>query len=287
MAKIGSLLKKKRTPEQEMMWRLNEIEIEQDLRGYNGLSSIGNKCIRQMQLAHYDCYTVKHSARILRLFNEGHRMEPVLTAELKKLGIVVKNDQASVSGVAGHWKGHIDGEGVFHPGSEFFESYRGMTFLTEFKTHNDKSFKDLLKNKVKVSKPGHYDQMQAYMGYRKLTKALYMAYNKNDSTIYLEWVDFDEAHFKELQRKEAEVIMLEVLSDRIGNNQPTWFECKLCDTRQVCFGKKPMKRSCKNCKHVDVLDDGKWECVVDGQHELSDFTPCTHYEKDEMFWELS
>lgn len=284
MAKVGALLRKKRTPEQEMMWRLNEIEVEQDLRGYNGLSSIGNKCIRQMQLAHYDCYRVTHTVRILRLFNEGHRMEPVLTEELNKLGIVVENDQARVTGVAGHWKGHIDGEGHFAPFSDFFED---ITFLTEFKTHNDKSFKDLKKNKVQKSKPGHYDQMQAYMGYRKLPKALYMAYNKNDSEIYLEWVEFDEDHFKELQRKEAEVIMAETLLDRIGNNQPTWFECKLCDARKVCFAKTEMKRSCKNCNHVDILDNGIWSCKFVGEHKDGHVLPCAEYEKGEMFWELS
>ncbi|QVJ07736.1 hypothetical protein S1R3Y_000027 [Vibrio phage vB_ValP_VA-RY-3] len=283
MANIGKLLKKKRTPEQEMMYRLNEIEVTQDLRGYNGLSSIGNKCVRQMQLVHYDCYQVTLSKRILRLFNEGHRMEPVLVEALKELGIVVENDQTRVVGVAGHWKGHIDGEGHFLPDSDFFEE---GVFLTEFKTHNDKSFKDLLKNKVKASKPGHYDQMQAYMGYRRLPKALYVSYNKNDSTIYIEWVEFDPEHFKDLQRKEGEVIMAEELLPRIGNDKSTWFECKMCDARKVCFGKEEVKPSCKNCKHVDVLDDGVWRCthlVID----LIAFPPCQEYKLGEMFWELN
>lgn len=282
MANIKKLMTKKRTEEQEMMHMLNDVEVEQDLRGYNGLSSIGNKCIRQMQLAHYDCYRVKFTKRILRLFNEGHRMEPVLVGCLKELGIIVENDQAGVVGVAGHWKGHIDGEGFFQKDSPFFTE--GL-FLTEFKTHNDKSYKDLIKNKVKVSKPGHYDQMTAYMGYRKLPRALYVSYNKNDSTIYLEWVIFDPEHFKELQRKEAEVIMADTLLPRIGNDSPMWFECKLCDARKVCFGKEPIKKSCKNCQHVDVLDDGEWHCMKHGWDMIPN-QPCLEYEKGEMFWEL-
>lgn len=279
MAKLGKLLKAQRTPEQEMNWKLNEIEVTSDLRGYNGLSAIGEKCVRKLQLAHYDTYTTTHSVRILRLFGVGHRMEETLRDALKEfLGIDSFNDQARVVGVAGHWKGHIDGEGQIDGGE---------VFLTEFKTHNDKSFKDLKKKAVQESKPMHYSQVQTYMGYRKLGKALYVAYNKNDSEIYIEWIPFDEDHFKDLQRKEGEVIMAETLLPRIGTDSPTWFECKLCDARKTCFGKEPIKKSCKNCKHVDILDDGVWSCPEVGEHKAGHTTPCNDYVKDDMFWELS
>lgn len=270
----------------EITFRLNEQEIEKDLRGYNGLSSIGEKCLRKLQLGHYNCYTTKNTIRILRLFNEGHRMEPVLVDLLnQELGIEHYDDQRQVVGFSGHWKGHIDGVGVFNYQSPLAEAYDDE-FLTEFKTHNDKSFKDLLKNGVIKSKPGHYAQMTAYMGYLGLKKALYIAYNKNDSEIYHEWIDFDPEYFKELQRKEAEVVMAESLIERVGTNKPSWFECKMCDAKDVCFGKKEINKSCKNCKWVDVLDGGKWEC----RHlvtELSEFRPCDEYELGEMFCQLN
>lgn len=276
----------KRSPIQEMTWRLNEIETVSDLRSYNGLSAIGEKCLRKLQLGHYNIYTTSNSARILRLFNEGHRMEPVLREALKNaLGILSYDDQAQVVGIAGHWKGHIDGKGVFLKDSEFFEDGE---FLTEFKTHNDKSFKDVKKKGVKESKPMHFDQMTSYMGHNELPKCLYVAYNKNDSEIYIEWVELDKERFKELQRKEAEVIMADSLLDRIGNDQPTWFECKMCDARKVCFAKEPIKQNCKNCQFVDVLDDGKWSCQK-GIFTLADDIgeeKCDNYQKGEMFWEL-
>lgn len=276
----------KRNPDQEIDWLLNSLEIETDLRGYNGLSGIGEKCLRKLQLAHYDLYTTKHSIRVLRLFNEGHRMEPVMIELLaKQLGIRHFDDQQQVVGFSGHWKGHIDGKGEFTESSTFSGLVDG-TFLTEFKTHNDKSFKDLLKNGVIKSKPGHYAQMTSYMGYTGLDKALYVAYNKNDSTVYHEWVSFDPEYFRELQRKEAEIVLADALIERVGTNKSTWFECKMCDAKDVCFGKKTPRSSCKNCKWVDVLNDGKWECrnLVT---ELSEFRPCDDYELGEMFCELS
>lgn len=284
MANLGELLK--RSPEKEMDWLLNSIEVKNDLRGYNGLSGIGVNCIRKLQLAHYDCYMVSNSIRMLRLFNEGHRMEPVLTDILDKaLGIEITSDQEEVVGFAGHWKGHIDGKGRFRDDSKFLD-YKPGEFLVEFKTHNDKSFKDMQKNGVKKSKPMHYGQVTSYMGYNKLEWTLYIAYNKNDSEIYIEWIQFDPEYFRELQRKEAEVVTADSLLPRIGNDKATWFECKLCDAVKVCFGKKPIKESCKNCTWVDVHDEGVWECTKH-KKKLQDFKPCDIYTVGEMFWELS
>lgn len=275
MAVIKGLIKEKSLL-QKAMDKLNDKQHTNSLRKHLGLSMIGHKCHRYLQYNHYDAFEVTHSTRILRLFGEGHRMEPVLRNELGyKLGIKSFDDQFEVVGFAGHWKGHIDGKGYFLEESEFKDLIDDI-FLVEFKTHNDKSFKDLKKNKVKVSKPAHYAQMQTYMDHCKLTHALYVAYNKNDSEIYLEVVEHDPDFCKDLKRKEGEVIMADELLPRIGNDSPAWFECKMCDARKVCFNKEEPKKSCKNCEHADILDDGVWKC---GEFELDVFDPCGDYKK--------
>lgn len=220
-------------------------------RAYLGLSQIGEECHRKLQFDHHRAYEIHTSERMMRLFQTGHSQEAIMTAYLAKIGIEVTDQQSYIIGTAGHWKGHTDGVG--------YCNHRG-TFLVEFKTHNDKSFKDLKKNGVKKSKPVHYDQMTAYAGYKKLSRSLYMAMNKNDSEYYLEWVDFDEERFKELKHKEFEVISAEALLPRVGTNSPTWFKCKLCNARNVCFGTVKPNVNCRTCKHVDVEDDGIWSC---------------------------
>jgi hypothetical protein len=259
-----------------VLYELNDKVITQRPRPYLGLSQIGHSCHRYLQHYHYWTFKSTYSSRIQRLFDVGHAAEDIMIDDLAKVGIVVTNRQDSIIGSAGHWKGHTDGRattGILEP------------FLVEFKTHNDKSFKSLKKDKVQKSKKGHYDQMQAYMGYQDLSLALYMAINKNDSEYYIEWVEFDEAYFKELKRKEVEIIVSDTMLPRIGNDSKTWFECKFCDAKATCFGEKEVTQNCRNCEHVDVLSEGKWQC---NKHsvELSikdQIEGCNSYELGEMF----
>jgi len=230
---------------------LNNVIITEPLRPYLGLSQIGNGCHRFLQYYHYWCFQSSYSNRVKRLFGVGHSAEETMIADLKKVGINVTNQQQSIVATGGHWRGHTDGSSIW-----------GLReYLVEFKTHNDKSFKDLIKKKVKLSKPGHYGQCQSYMGYLKLKACIYMALNKNDSTYYIEIIEFDPEYFEDSKRKEGEIIMSDVLLPKIGTGTSTWFECKMCDARNVCHkGKDPLK-SCRSCEFVDVLDEGKWACT--------------------------
>ena len=251
---------------------LNDEEIVQDVRPYLGLSMIGNKCSRYLQYYHYMTFKSEYSARIQRLFDVGHAAEKLMIADLAKVGIEVTGRQTEIIGFAGHWKGHIDGKG-------------NKIFLVEFKTHNEKWFKDLLKKKVKESKPGHYDQMQSYMGYLDLSRCLYMALNKNDSTYYFEWIEFDKERFHELMRKEEDIIMTSVLLPRIGNNNRAWFECKMCDAKEVCFEDSIINKNCRSCQNVDVEDAGRWRCSYFGKtlDTREQKIACDNYTLAEMF----
>ncbi len=280
MVKLTKVLKPAR-PEDEMTRLVDDTPLKQENRHYNGLSVIGTKCVRRLQYTHYDCLDVTHSCRMIRLFGVGHTMEPKLRKELTKfLGMVFKGDQDEVIGFAGHWKGHIDGLGMFLRSSKFYTEDDDW-FLMEYKTHKASSFAALKKDGVKISNPLHYGQVTSYMGYKKLNRCLYVGYNKDTSEIYLEWIYFDEADFNDNKRKEAEVVMADTILPRIGNDSPMWHECKLCDAHGVCFGKESVKKSCKNCENVDIHDGGLWTC---GKGEtIKGYEPCGKYELMEIF----
>ena len=257
---------------------LNDIEEVNQHREHAGLSMIGSKCHRYLQLSHYWAFETKISKRVRRLFNFGHMMEDQMIADLESQGYKFSGAQDQIVGFGGHWKGHIDGR---------FQK-DDIDYLAEFKTHNDKSFKDLVAKGVKESKPTHYGQIQAYMGYKDIKECIYVGYNKNDSAYYIEFVQLDEEYFAELKSKEAEVLLADTLLSRIGANKYTWFECKFCSARQECFGKKEVSRNCRTCANVDVLDAGKWQCnlkskilTVDEQR-----AGCDKYETAIMFKEL-
>lgn len=266
--------------------RLNEQDVISDKRSYLGMSVIGHKCHRYLQFVHYGCFTSVHNERIERLFNDGHSAEPQLVKALAKVGIHVTDQQQKVIGVTGHLQGHHDGRGSwFNDGYQLFSC---DDFLIEFKTHNQKSFDELMREaKLIKTKPMHYSQMTAYMGFLGLEKGLYVAKNKNDSRIEVRVIDFDEDHFADLKRKEVEIVTADTLLPRIGNDNPTWFECKMCNAKDVCFGRKSVEHECRTCKHVDVLDGGKWQCghptAEAGMDILLSFDPCSCYEVGEMF----
>ena len=271
-------------PQSDPLDTLNDkLELSQP-RDYLGLSQVGHPCHRFLQYYHYWAFDEHHSAQLRRLFQVGHDAEDGMIEDLKKVGIIATDRQETITGVGGHWKGHTDGKGidVEDPTDEF---------LIEFKTHNDKSFKEVKKLKVLKSKPVHYDQMQAYMGYLGHERGLYMALNKNTSQYYFEWIEFDEERFDDIKRKQAEIIMSDVLLPRVGNDSPTWFECKMCSASQECFGRREVKDNCRTCQYVDVLPDGEWACGFAWKDKLLNVklstadqrVGCTQYKLGDMF----
>jgi len=258
----------------EKLKELNDEIIFLDNRGHVGLSQVGHSCHRYLQFVHYWAFNQEISTRVERLFGVGNSTEEVMTRDLLKKGIDVLDQQKAIIGFSGHWKGHIDG---------IFDDK-----LVEFKTHNYKSFNDMVKNGVKKSKPVHYAQMIAYMGYLDLEEGLYMAYNKNDSAYYFEKVVFNKEAFEILQEKEREVILAEALLPRIGTNSQTWFECRYCDAKNVCFKKTTASVSCRTCIHVDVLDDGVWQCSKKEYRVTEDMQrlACDDYHLSDMFMDV-
>jgi len=195
---------------------LNSSPVKNSPRAYLGLSGIGEECHRKLQHDHYLTYDSWITKRISRIFNLGHMMEQQVYADLHEAGYIIVETQPSMVGTAGHWRGHADA----------IVEKDGKRYLLEIKTHNASSFGDLVKKKVQKSKPGHYAQVQSYMGYLKLDCCLYIAYNKDTSEYYVEFIDFDDSVFRDAQRKEFEIIVSDVLLPRIGNNNPTWYTCK-------------------------------------------------------------
>ena len=104
-----------------------------------------------------------------------------------------------------------------------------------------------------------------------------------------EWIEFDPDFFRELKHKQLEVIVADTLLPRIGNDSPSWFECKMCDARKVCFNQTPVKRNCRTCFYVDVLPEGKWSCANPNGRKNDNLVPllqkkgCDCYKLGEIF----
>lgn len=162
-------------------------------------------------------------------------------------------------GYKGHFAGSCDGKAAPDRLQEFAPFQLEGWGLLEFKTSNDKSFKDLVNKGLATSKPGHYIQMQVYMHKLGLEWGLYMAVNKNDDDLYYEFVRRRPEIGQPYEDRAAAIIDSGRPPDRYSND-PSWFECKFCDFREVCHYDKPMLKSCRTCAFGRPADEGRWEC---------------------------
>ena len=230
-------------------------------RGYLGGSVIGKPCERalwyEFRMAHDK---EKFSGRMLRLFDTGHVEEARMIRWLRMSGATVhdvdpsRDEQWAVEAVSGHMRGHLDGivTGI--------REAPKTPHLLECKTHNAKSFAQLVKHGVAVAKPVHMAQMQVYMHLKGLTRALYLAKNKDTDELYAERLDYDQAHALTLIAKAERIINASSAPPRISDD-PDWFQCRFCPAWSMCHGDKFAGRNCRTCIHAHPFEGGKWACL--------------------------
>ena len=238
-------------------------------RGYLGASSIGYHCTRFLWYQFRYCCKPEFSGRMYRLFETGQLEESRMVANLKSIGCTVheldgNGDQFEVSALGGHFSGHMDGCAIGIP-----EAPKTWHVL-EFKTHNAKSFAKLKKEGVWKSKPQHHEQCQVYMGFTGMTRALYLAKNKDTDELYSERIHFDNSCFNELMIRAERIITSTSPPERISERSD-YYQCKWCDARAICFGIQEEGKyqalpvpaiSCRQCCHATPKMDGnaRWEC---------------------------
>jgi len=243
--------------------RAVEASAVRDLRGHLGASQIGKVCERALWYGFRWVAMTRHEPRMLRLFARGQREEQVLIDLLRVAGIEVHDrdettgEQFRVSAIGGHFGGSLDACAVGIP--EAPEKWH----VTEFKTHNDKSFQKLLKEGVEQSKPEHWAQMQMYMQLTGMERALYLAVNKNDDSLYVERVRYAATQADVLLAKANRIITSDRPPAKINEN-PAWYKCKFCGHHSVCHGTAVPIPTCRSCIHATAELDGdaRWSCAL-------------------------
>jgi len=233
-------------------------------RPHFGAAMAGKKCDRELWLSFRWAVKPEFPGRILRMFRRGHNEENWVVADLKAAGIRITHTGKMQKRVTFgcHISGSLDGiitDGVPEAPTK--------PHVAEFKTHNLKSFTDMQKNGVEKSKPVHYAQLQLYMHGTKIDRALYVAVCKDDDNLYIERVRYDKKFAKELLERSKRIVLSERMPDGISAD-PSWFECKFCDSYSFCHETKLTKEvNCRTCAHVTAEEDGSWSCA---RHESGD-----------------
>lgn len=279
---------------------------EDGFRSHMGASLIGGECARHIWYNFRWAIKGNFDGRILRLFNRGHLEEGRFLAALLMIGCQVyqqdeNGKQFRISHAEGHFGGSGDGVAINLP-----DLSPGQPALTEFKTHNDKSFTELAgdnwKDYVKaLLDPGlpavpfkgagvrdakfeHYVQMNIYMRKMGIPVALYVAVNKNDDSIYAELLSLDIAVADQFLDRGEKMVWMDEPPKKL-NESPGFWKCRFCDHKGVCHQKETPHRNCRTCAYSLPTTNAEWtcrlkECKIDKSVQL---IGCDKYEVKKCF----
>ena len=235
-----------------------EADASEGFRSHLGASLIGKACERALWYDFRWTTKARFEGRVLRLFETGNREEERLVRNLRRTGATVlevdpeTGRQFRVQAHGGHFGGSLDGVAI-----HLLEAPKAWHVL-EFKTHSNKSFTDLVAKKVRESKPQHFAQMQIYMHLMGMNRAMYLAVNKDTDDLYVQRVEADVAYTEQLLEKARRIIFAPTPLPRISE-EPSWYQCRLCDHADVCHGTRAAEVNCRTCLHSSPVEGG-WHC---------------------------
>lgn len=231
-----------------------------------GAGSIGGKCAREIVMKfRWFNRSATFPGRLLRLFDRGHREEAVFIKHLEQVGAKVSDvdpstgKQYRIKFAGGHGTGFLDGIAT-----NLAEWLLGLDqdepILTEFKTYNDKRFKDLKAKGIQETDPKYWAQPILYMEAYDLNYCLFCAVNKNTDELYFEVIEADDKLAESYRQRARMLAFNEVLPERIGNGKSSWYECKFCDFKSNCYTNKLPEVNCRTCAFGTVEEGQRFSC---------------------------
>ena len=224
------------------------------------ISSIAEPCERKLWYGfRWVSPRTPHTGTRERLFQTGHREETRMLDDLRQIGCGISDSdpetgkQWRVELASGVLVGKLDARGTNIPGAEATEH------VVELKTHNDKSWKDVVKKTVAVSKPEHFAQMVIYMHGLSLTRALYLAHNKNTDEIHAERVHADPVRAMQLVAKAERIASTDRAPERLES-----FACRWCPHATICLEGTWARVNCRTCFFADRSATNEWTCTKHG-----------------------
>ncbi|MBW8269998.1 hypothetical protein [Caldovatus aquaticus] len=211
---------------------------QQRPRDYLGGSRVGEPCARKL------VYEITHApkdrdfdADILRIFDAGHQFEALSIRWLRLAGFDLRDrgadgEQFGFVAAGGRLRGHADGVIVGGPAV-------GLRWpaLWEHKALGQRSWTDLVKRGLRLSKPVYFAQVQLYMAYLDLEVALLTALNRDTLALHHEAVPFDAAEAQRLSDHAVDILRAAEageLPPRIAQS-PDFHLCRLCPYATRCW----------------------------------------------------
>lgn len=214
------------------------------------VSMVANECERALWYAfRWATQSERMDGQRLRRFATGDREEDRLLDDLERAGLTVERldpatgQQFRVQLADGWLRGKLDAKAL-----GVLEAPKTM-HVVECKSHNDKSFKDLKKKRLKEGKRDHYAQCQCYMHAESITRCLYIAVNKNTDEIYAERVNYDKAYAQSAEAKVTRIVEANIAPPKLHEDPHAKgaFVCSWCRHADVCHAGEMPRKNCRTC----------------------------------------
>lgn len=210
-------------------------------RAYLGGSTVGKKCLRQLQYEFLN--TPKDEGadfppRVRRIFHRGHQGEDWMADWIKAAGFDLRTHKANghqfgFSDCDDRFKGHIDG--VIVGGPDGFE----YPALWENKVLGAKGFNQLVKHGIHKAYPEYAAQVATYQAYMQLAEfpAFFTALNPDTMDIHLELVPFSQELAQTSIDKAAQVLEACDHGETLprATDDPASFVCRFCSYKGTCW----------------------------------------------------
>lgn len=222
---------------------LRRKEALQPRREYVGASSLGHSCIRSIQFEFAGAPRERErSVALLRKAQFGHLSEAWAYQEFNDAGfhLTQKNghgDLYKFSQLDGKLQGHPDGVFIYGPKVDGF-SYPA---LWEHKGTGSKTFKGIVADGLRKSKPEYYTQVNLYMAYLELTEspAVFTITNLDSGEQEHIRVEFDADAAQRGSDRAVQVIQATEAGELLPRpfSDPSHFICRTrCNFRERCWG---------------------------------------------------
>lgn len=220
---------------------LEQADADTPPRAYLGASSLGEDCARKLQ---YQFFAAPKDpgrhvpGRVLRVFARGHRVETWMADWLRRAGFKLATEQEGggqfgFSLAGGLVQGHADGVLLSGPALLTYPA------LWENKAVGHKTFAELKKKRLALSRPVYAAQIalyQAYLGWHD-APALFTAINVDTMDVYAERVPFDAALAQRMSDRAGDILRACEAAELLPRfaTSPTHYECRFCAWQDRCW----------------------------------------------------
>ncbi len=210
-------------------------------RTYLGMSGIGEPCARKIWYAFRGYSPLPAEGRACMIFDLGDRVEDAVIHWLREAGYSIVGQQTDFSAHNGFFRGHCDG---------MIDGITSRRHILEIKSANDKKFHAFQSLGIRAVSETYYAQVQCYMGYSGLDRAIWVVMNNNTCELYTERAYFNKEDFDRYHQRALDIITAQDPPEEEKSNL-----CQWCDYRVWCSA--PMSaiqtsQSCGTCTWLDM-----------------------------------